>query len=538
MRRVRALTSVALAAAVLSSVPVGAQVPPACTDHVITDETVTSLAADKISVAITVFQPCTATAQTPVPVILHSHGWGGSRSKTGFGDHLSQGFAVVSIDQRGHGDTGGQANVEDPNLEGQDIKAVIDHVAAKDWVRKDVDASGNPVADDPVLFAIGGSYGGGYQMITALTELRESGRTRFNALAPEITWYNLSQSLAPQGVPRTIWGTLLYGAGNASIDMAPFIHQTFAYSASTGQWPNGQILGQGDPTGALPNVDAIYKAHSPFAFTTGKDKIALDIPVIWRQGITDGLFPLNEGIHNFQRSFTPAAQSRSIFVGYNGGHVLPSAYPMHASAAGDKCSPGGFGALTLKFFKAVADGAADPSAVVTASHPELRRYNLTTDDNAECVRLDALPDRETRGVGQDTGFNDSWMTVSGAGPAVNLEIPDIPAGSTVAGIATLSGKVTVAGVDQRAFFALAKGTSDTDAKILAANVAPLRVATPSTGIQEDFTIELPGAATKLAPGEKLYLMVSGTSDQFIGHGSRAPGWMGFTDLRVSVPLMK
>lgn len=537
MRRVRALTLAALAGVALSTVPAAAQSAP-CTDHTISNETVTSQAADAITVAITVFKPCTATAQNPVPVILSSHGWGGSRAKSGMATEMAQGFAVVSIDQRGHGESGGQANVQDPALEAQDVKSVIDHVAAKDWVRKDVDAEGNAIADDPVLFAVGGSYGGGYQMMTALTEVRESGRTRFNALAPEITWFNLSQSLAPNGVPRTIWGTLLYGAGNATVDMAQFIHETFAYSASTGQWPNGAVLGVGDPSGALPNADKIYKAHSPFGFVLGKDKVQLDIPVIWRQGITDGLFPLNEGLHNFTRSFTTAAQNRSVFVGYNGGHVLPSAYPVHATAGGDQCSVGGFGELTRSFFKAVADGAADPSAVLFAKHPELRRFNFTTDDSSACVRMDTLPQLQPRGVGQDVGFNDSWTTVSGAGPAVYLEVPDIPAGATVAGLPRLSGKVTVAGVDQRAFFALAKGTSDTDAKILAANVQPLRVNAPSTSIQEDFEIELPGVAVTLAPSEKLYLMVSGTSDQFIGHGSRAPGWMGFTDLRVSVPVVQ
>ena len=41
--------------------------------------TVTSLAADQITVAITVFKPAAASAKKQVPVILDSHGWGGSR---------------------------------------------------------------------------------------------------------------------------------------------------------------------------------------------------------------------------------------------------------------------------------------------------------------------------------------------------------------------------------------------------------------------------------------------------------------------------
>jgi hypothetical protein len=367
--------------------------------------------------------------------------------------------------------------------------------------------------------------------------MRESGRTRFNALAPEITWFNLSQSLAPNGVPRTIWGALLYAVGAAGVDMAPFIHETFAWASATGQWPNGAVLGQDDPTDVVLDTDAIYQEHSPIAFV--REGIQLDIPVIWRQGIQDGLFPLNEGVANFTRTFTDAAQQRSIFVGYNGGHVLPSAYPVNATEGGDQCSPdSGFGALAQEFFRAVADGVEDPSAVVMSAHPELRRYNLTTDDNAGCVRLDALPQLLYRGVGDDNVFPDAWMTVSGAGPAVNLEVPDIPAGATIAGIPTLSGNVTVAGVDQRAFFGLSKGPSLAEAELIAANVQPLRVATPSSAIQENFSIELPGVSVTLAPGEQLWLTVSPMSDQFISHGSRAPGWMGFTDLRVGVPIVQ
>ena len=41
---------------------------------------VTSLAADQIDVAITVFKPAAASAENQVPVIFESHGWGGSRS--------------------------------------------------------------------------------------------------------------------------------------------------------------------------------------------------------------------------------------------------------------------------------------------------------------------------------------------------------------------------------------------------------------------------------------------------------------------------
>src|SRR5688500_14244878 len=87
--------------------------------------------ADQLGIAISIYKPATAGPDNKAPVILHSHGWGGSRtnSETAFGNFLSAGFGVVSIDQRGHGQTGGTAHVQNPDLEGQDIISVIDHVA-------------------------------------------------------------------------------------------------------------------------------------------------------------------------------------------------------------------------------------------------------------------------------------------------------------------------------------------------------------------------------------------------------------------------
>src|SRR6187549_3022175 len=53
----------------------------------------------------------------------------------------------------------------------------------------------------------------------------------------------------------------------------------------------------------------------------------LDVPVLFGQGATDNLFPLDQGLKNFGRVLTDEARSRSIFVGYNGGHTLPAVLP-------------------------------------------------------------------------------------------------------------------------------------------------------------------------------------------------------------------
>ena len=195
---------------------------------------------DDTTIVITVFKPGGASTQKKVPVILHSHGWAGSRTTAVEGDiksFLNAGFGVVSIDQRGHGDSSGQANVQDPTKETEDIKAVIDYIADLEWVRHEKGSS-----NDPVLGAIGGSYGGGYQTMTALDEIADDGRTRLDAIAPEITWYDLPESLAPQKVPRTAWDAALYAAGASMVPQ--YIHEANAWGTATGQWPDGTVYGE------------------------------------------------------------------------------------------------------------------------------------------------------------------------------------------------------------------------------------------------------------------------------------------------------
>src|SRR5687768_11869100 len=64
-----------------------------------------------VDICYTIYRPDSASAGSPVPLIFHSHGWGGSRTNnaTAFGSWLSDGFGVLSFDQRGFGQSGGKA---------------------------------------------------------------------------------------------------------------------------------------------------------------------------------------------------------------------------------------------------------------------------------------------------------------------------------------------------------------------------------------------------------------------------------------------
>lgn len=492
--------------------------PAAAADHTKTDVQVTG--AENTPIWISIYKPAGASESNPVPVILHSHGWGGSRTKTdgAFETELDRGFAVVSIDQRGFGDSGGKANVEDPDLEGQDVIAVIDYVASLPWIAKDRSKGRQRSDDDPVLFSMGGSYGGGYQFIGALTELRDTGRTRFNALAPEITWFDLTESLAPDGVARSAWNALLYAVGAA--DIVEYVHPAFAWGTTTGQWPDGT-----NP--AVHNLEEEFFEHGPSGFV---DKgIRLNVPVLISQGTSDNLFNLNQGIHNFQQTLTPQARAKSLFMAFNGGHALPNVAPQGYAAGDDACSgAGGFSELRLRFFEAVRDGR-NTRALQDA------QYNLTSADGTECIRTGTLNDYERFTTGHDVEVTTGTATTTGVGAPQHLEIASGPL--TIAGIPQLRSVVTTVGADQRVFFALSVGTSPADAKVVQNNMMPLSELLPI--VQTERLIELPGVAVNVKEGEKLFLTVSPISDMSFGHGSiRTPGVVVLENLRLDVPVVR
>ena len=538
MRRVFA----ALVTAVLiaSASPVVAQTAPA---HKAENLTLVN-PKDGQKIAITVFTP--SAVQVPgaadVPVILQSHGWGGTRTAAVSGDvraMLDAGFGVVSIDQRGHGQSGGQAHVQDPTRETEDIKTVIDYIAGVatgqpnglpvlDWVAHNTDPSGAPIADDPILGAIGGSYGGGYQTMTTLDELADEGRTRFDALAPEITWYDLPESLAPQRVPRTAWTAVLYAAGARMLPQ--YVHEGQIWGASTGQWPDGTVYGQ--PVAGVPNLQAEFAKHSPRYFA--EQGIKINVPMMIRQGTSDNLFNLNEGLDIFHKALTDEAREQSYFVAFNGGHALPNAAPpgepMAAELGGgvDACS-GNWTQLRIDFFRRVFAGENTEDLLPN-------QYNFTDvaapKDNAkpsDCIRFDAID--PTRTVEVDPLGTGTIATPTAAGAPLHLEVAEGPL--TVTGVPQLSGTLAAAGLDSRAFFGLSTGTSPADAKVVQNNLMPLRQILPTTAT--DFDIKLPGVAVNVPAGEKLFLTITPFSDMFFGHGSRTPGAMVLSDLSLTLP---
>ncbi|MFN2540124.1 MAG: alpha/beta fold hydrolase [Mycobacteriales bacterium] len=456
-------------------------------------------------ICFTLFQPPRTDAKHRVPLIFHSHGWGSSRS-TGadsFTAFLNAGYGVLSFDQRGFGEDGGKARIENPAYEGKDVEKLVDLVSRLSWVQQDGPG-------DPHIGAIGGSYGGGYQFVGAFTELADKHKQVFDALAPEITWWDLKQSLAPQGVARTEWTTLLTAAGVRALP--PEILKGTAYAVATTLWPDGTVPG-------VPDLDAFFRKNGP-AWQVSQGR-KLDVPVLFGQGITDTLFPLHQGLQNFAKALTPRARAQSIFVGYNGGHVLPNAFPQSVAPSGDPCSKqlagGSFRDLTLRFF----DHALKGRKTTLKGYGQ---YHLATAGNT-CTTVSSVTPNATYPVG-------TVATNQGAGAPLGFKVADGPL--RVAGTPYLSGRVTALGVNNRAFYALGVGSSPADVKIVQGNVLPFNSLTPVAGVPTE--IELPSVAVDVPAGTSLFVVAMATNDMFAGMGNRAPGAVLIQGAVVRLPV--
>jgi ABC-2 type transport system ATP-binding protein len=517
MRKLVALALVAPLLAVAptvttSSYAAAAPAAPTAGAVKVVEDCVTSVpdpgSSTPVQICYSLFKPAGASRRRPVPMIWHSHGWGGSRTTdpAAFSTFLEGGYGVLSFDQRGFGESGGHAYVENPAVEGKDVARLIRVMSRLGWVRQDGPG-------DPRLGAIGGSYGGGYQFLAAFTSLQRRGEPVLDAMAPEITWYDLNESLAPDGVVRTEWAAALSAASVPTDALPPRVYKALIEGAATGTWPDGSVPGTED-------MPTFFAENGPkFHVSQGR---RLAIPVLLGQGTTDSLFPLQQGLANWKRALTRKARRDSIFVGYNGGHVLPGLLPRGVEVTSDPCSAelagGDFEALSKRFFDEQLKGR----------RTGLRGYgrlHLATPAST-CTTIGSPDPTATLPVGTVT-------SPTAAGVPLVYEIA--PGPLRLAGTPHLTGTMTALGVRNRAFYGLAVGTNPADATLVQNNVLPVDEPGPVVG--EERRIDLPSVAVDVPAGQKLYLLVSALSDTFVGMGSRTPGLVTIEDTRAHLPLL-
>ncbi len=462
-----------------------------------------------VQICYTIFRPARANNRQKVPMLLHGPGFGLSRTRdpVWFKPYLDAGYGVLSFDQRGFGESGGQAHLQNPDVEGYDVRALVERIANLRWVQQDGPG-------DPRLGAIGGSYGGASQFLGAFEELRAHGKPLFDALAPELTWYDLAESLAPSGVVRTRWVWALSRTARSTQALPPSVEDALDEGVLTANFLAELVDGAVD-------LQAFMEKNGPrWQVANGR---RLDIPVLLRQGTTDTFFPLQQGLANWHHAITKTARKRSIFIGFNGGHPVPPVVPPGFNVTSDPCSQqlagSTFQALAVRFFD---EQLKHEDTGLTG----YRRLHIAT-TGSEC--LSVRSDRPNTAVPIDQVSTPTTATA----PLVT-KIADGPI--AVAGTPTVTASVTSFGVDTRIFYGLAVGTNAQDARLVQNNVLPLREPVPVA--LQPTTFSLPAVGVRVPAGQSLFLLSSPFSDTFAGQRNHAPGLIWLTDTVVGLHVVR
>ena len=239
-------------------------------------------------------------AGAQVPTVLMGPGWGmGGDTDTGqtdpnggllsvFGVNIptlwQQGYNVLTWDPRGFGESGGTVEVDAAQYEGRDVQRLLSWVAVQP--QAELDGPG-----DPRVGMVGGSYGGGIQLVTAAIDCR------VDVIVPEIAWSSLVSSLYKADTVKVGWAGLLYGiAANRQLD--PHIKASYEEGISGGR--------------LSPDNVAFYADRGVQDLVT-----KIRVPTLLLQGTVDTLFTLDEAVRNLAAI---SQHAPTAMVWFCGGH--------------------------------------------------------------------------------------------------------------------------------------------------------------------------------------------------------------------------
>jgi len=280
---------------------------------------------DGVKISTNFFPATGIAAGETAPTVLNGPGLGGAGATDPYGSSASAGFVpdvavlrgadynVVTWDPRGEYASGGVLQLDNPFFEGRDASAIIS------WVAE------NPLADldvvgDPKVGMVGGSYGGGIQLVTASTD------PRVDAIVPGIAWNSLVESLYPNEIFKSAWANFLLIAlqvlprteGAAGSRINPLIYQAIV---------TGNLFGRVTQT-AL----AMVTSSGPTTLLN-----QLQAPTLLVQGTYDSLFPLQQAVANAETILANPYGTPVKMVWFCGGHGVcddnPEAPPPAAQKA-------------------------------------------------------------------------------------------------------------------------------------------------------------------------------------------------------------
>jgi ABC-2 type transport system ATP-binding protein len=547
---------------------------------------------DGTAIVYNLFEPLHPAARSVYP-ILEGPGWGGAGATSPDPHLISTGYAELTWDPRGFGQSGGVAEIDAPSAEGRDVSALIDKVITgrpeivtdrggkRGQPRYGNDSKHSNTYGEPVVGMTGGSYGGGIQFATAAFD------DRVKAIVPVITWNNLNYSLWPGNVIKLGWGELLYGAGLAE-GAAAHVQGDVNQGAITSGDPfsggdGGMQTGGYDPNihysevsgAALGYPDrqttAWFGQRSQAVYGAGRGGHIGDVPTLLVQGTVDTLFNLSDAWANYVEINGRYPRLPLEMIAFCGGHVsCPTGAPPSGANYSDTASassPVGAGESagtfdenqTIAWFnhylrgKGRSDGM--PAKVVYQDQKG-NFYPLATFPTTSApgpAKIVSAPlsgtviahgaPSGTGPAGVDTAVTDG-ATASGDPGQVTVPVVSAPAHSDVpiVGIGHVSAEVTVDGAATELFFRLIdKNTGG----VLDLQTAPLRVDNLDQQhlgananvppAPQKVSLDLVGTAYDLPAGDTLELQVSTSTDSYTPN--RGSAVVTLASGTVSVPTL-
>ncbi|MFJ6139878.1 alpha/beta fold hydrolase [Kitasatospora sp. NPDC092286] len=239
------------------------------------------------------------TGSDPRPAILLAHGFGGSKEgeRERAQQLARQGYAVLTWSARGFGHSGGKIGLNAPDREVEDVRHLVDWLAQRPEVQQDAPG-------DPRVGITGASYGGAVALLGSAYD------HRIDAVASQITWWNLADALFPQGargsgavdgVFKKLWAGIFFTTGSAG-DLGP--------SGGAPRATSGPGAAEDAPVGCGRFLDTLCQMYDRVATTGHADPEAvalldrsspssvagqLKAPTLVVQGQQDSLFPLDQG---------------------------------------------------------------------------------------------------------------------------------------------------------------------------------------------------------------------------------------------------
>jgi len=463
------------------------------------DTKITSFDGTKI--AATVFVP-NAPANTPVPLIVHSHGWGARRMTSldpkGIANLFYQppeqavkianenGYYVISYSERGWGDSGGTDEVMSPAYEGKDFEAVLD------WAEANLGPQLALRDGKLAVGLLGYSYGAAFQLMGASLDERVA------VIVPALIGHSGFPPGLPTPQPQSAWGQLLQAgaiAGSAKLD--PIYVQGSKESLQTGVFPQSLI----DLTAAnWPS------AYCDFDVDPNPGQFVPHVPTFLVQGWNDTLFSVNEGLKNAQCLRDKGGADVHLLI-QQYGHTLPGQLRIPkgdgvtgvAMQAQVDCGDGGNFNLAEAMYSFIDEHLRGVAA--SGPHVDVPQTCVTLDDNTGMTfdTIDAIPTGNTPYVVSAT-------TVSGPN---FIPLYTASAQKILLGIPHMAINVAVAdSATPYAFFGIGiQRVGSSTATLLDDQIFPIH----GTG---DFDTDMLGVETVLNAGDVVGIMASNSSDQY------------------------